>query len=1058
MKKTTLRSLLVLILAGPAFALSYQESVTRDTYIRNDGAGGPQNDDGDNEVLVGSNGATGNLRPLLGFDVSSIVDDVNTIGGGNFANLAISSATLTLYERRGRANTVNVIVHGFASSFDPAVAVWSDPDGDGDPGTGDTTAGGTVGPVLGSQSVAWDAAADSQDAGIGLTADAIETLIAANVGGDIHFLLTSDTPSQNFLSITSDRSATTSRHAVLAIEYTVAVAGGPTLELDPGSPDPDFEFVLSDVVDAPLVRTLRFANTSAAEDIAVSTVALTDDGGGVFTVDNVSPAAGSTLAPGETIDITISASSAAGGTFSGSLSVDTDATGQDKTLPLTATFFKSGDLRNPNPSMVGSLASWAGGSTWVTPGLVTPEGDGMARVRGLGDPAGTTSSLWQAAGVPDGLPEWTLDFRFAPVDSSEFAGYTGSDASGEFTDRTFQVVVQGSDVVPAAADFDDTVADETLINLAYLPAGATAGGLAGFYLFDGDGDEWQLVDFNGDGSALVLDGSIDLDNDGALDAGAGETVNVHRLTIRGRGFGAAGATYDLVLDGPGAGFPKTVTGLSVAHSLAIDAATPAAYAFITSDTSSGSNVDGGFCPPFWVDEVGYFSGDRPAQRLLLFNPPSTLRSLNGSMPSHTVTALNDGTSTSVVLSGGVAGSPSVTLESVLPVTIPAGQAATVAIGFDPDALSAPDTVALATLDLSSDDPALASVSYPLTVTKVSDANLVPNGDFETDSSGGVFPLGWNVAGAPSELASFVPAAGSAVSLAPGDEVSQDIIPPGGEGLADFQADFAIRFGQEDQAHRIRVEGPSGLDRLSLRLVANTASADSVDAFNAGTWLTALGGLSLDPDTTYHLRVVGRDWGTPEAAFTIGFSTDGVSYTTSAELAAFHATANVPMETLTFGCGATVGSSLLVENVSVIVPVIATDDFAAWMDGFSFEPGADLTAEGDADGDGIANVIENILGTAPNAPSPGLVGVDGTTGSLTFSHPLNPDPATDVGYSYEWSSDLAEWNESGQANTGGTVVDIVAGAPVADIVPVTASVSVGSAPRLFVRLSASQSGP
>ncbi|MCP5532618.1 MAG: hypothetical protein H7A49_12620 [Akkermansiaceae bacterium] len=1058
MKTTVRHFVLVLALAVPAAASSYQQSVVRDTYIRNDGTGGVQNGDADNEVMVGSNGATSNLRPLLGFDVSSIVSDVNTIGGGNYANLVISSATLTVYERRGRANTVNVIVNGYGYNFNPAVSVWADPDGDGSNLTGDTAAGGTPGTLLGSQSVTWDATADNQSAVVNLTSDDLEALIAANIAGNVNFLLTTTTPTQNFLSITSDQSPTTARHSVLAIEYTVNPAGGPTFELDPASPDPDFAFPLADADDSPLTRTVRYKHTGASGNITVSAVTLNNDAGGVFTIDSVVPAAGSTLAPGETMDITIAATSSAGGDFTGELFVDTDASGQDKTVPLTASFYKSGELRNTGSSMITSLAAWGGGSTWVSPGLVVPEGDGMARVRGAGDPAGTSSSLSQAAGVPDGLPEWTLDFRFAPADSSEFVTYTGNEADGGFTDRTFQVVVQGSDVVPATIDFNDTVAAETLINLAYMPDGITSGGLAGFYLFDGVSDTWQLVDFNGDGSALVLDGSIDLDNDGALDAAAGDTVNVHRLTIRGRGFGSTGASYDLTLDGPGAGFPKTVTGLTVAHSLAVDASTPAAYAFIASDTTADSNLEAGFCTPFWVDEVGYFAGDRPAQRLLLFNPPAVLRSLNGSVPAQTITALNDGTSTGVEVSGSMTGAPSVTLGTTLPVTVPAGQTASVIVTFDPDTLGAPDTVALAQLDLSSDDPALAAVAYPLTATKVSDANLVPNGDFETDSSGGVFPLGWGVTGTPTEIASFIPGEGSAVSLAPGQELSQDIFPTGFDGLSNFQADFAFRFSQEDQVHRLRVEGANGLDRLTLRLIANTAADDSIDAFNAGVWATAVGGLSLDVDTTYFVRVIGHDWGAAGAGYTVGFSTDGMNYNTSLDMSAFHATANVPMETVTFGCGATAGSSLSVENVSVIAFAAPTDDFAAWMGGYTFESGADLTPGGDADGDGIANVIEHVLGTAPNAPTTGLFGITGSAGSVSFSHPLNPNLATDVGYSYEWSSDMAEWKGSGETNAGGTTVDIVAGAPVADIVTVDADAVSGPAVRLFVRLVGIQTTP
>lgn len=1047
--------------AVPLYATVFTVTVTGDTYFRNDGGTGPttqQNDDTDNEMLVGSNGATNNLRGLMRFDVASIVNDVNTIGGGNFANLTVNSASLQVFERRGRANTVNVIVNDYNFAFDPATATWTAP------AAGDSAAGGTVGSPLGSQSITWDATADNQSATIPLTPATLKTSLQNHLSNSLHFILTTNTPTQNFLSIRSDRDAAQSaRFARLTIDYTVAPAGGPTFEIDPATPAPDFAFPVSNVSASPLTRTMRFKNTSASQSVTVNSVGLT--GSGVFTVGSVNPPVGSVLAAGQSIDVQITASSATSGTFTGSLLVDVDASGQDQTLPVAASFFANGELRNPNPGFVTTLTDWAGGSTRVEPGLMVPSGDGMVRVRGNGDPVTTKSSLSQSTVVPNGLPEWTLDFRFTPVAPAAFEDYTGNPASGEFADRAFQLVVQGSDVVPAAADFNDTTDDATLINLAYMPDGIAAGGIPGFYLYDGQLGTWVLVDFNGDGSGLVLAGSTDVDTDadplngigdGILDVASGDTVNVYRLTLRGRGFGAAGASYDLTLNGPGAGFPKTVTGLTSAHSVAIDTGTPAAFAFVTSDTSSQSNATAGLCPSFWVDEVGYFSADRPARRLLFFNPPAVLRSLNGANASHTLIAVNDGTSAAVQLGGSVIGSPAVSLTTTLPVSIAAGQTTTLGLSFDPSQLSAPDTAAVASLNPTSDDPALPSASFAISARKVSDANLLANGDFETDSAAGVFPLGWNVTGAPSEEASFVAGGGSAVALAPGQGILQDLFPAGVAPLPDFQAAFAIRFSQENQAHRIRFEGNNGDDLVTLRLTANTAAADSIDAFASGIWTSALSGLSLDPGTTYFLRVTGRDFGLPTRRFTVALSTDGVNYSVSPDLTAFHASPNVAFETVTFECGATADSLLRVDGVAVTVPPL--DDFASWMSGFTFAPGANLSADGDADGDGIANIVENVLGTAPNAPSTGLTAVSGSAGALSFSHPLNPEISSDVNYNYQWSTDLAEWQASGEANTGGTVITIAAGAPVSGVVQASATVSSGSAPRVFVRLSAVLAAP
>ncbi|MES2920380.1 MAG: autotransporter-associated beta strand repeat-containing protein, partial [Verrucomicrobiota bacterium] len=138
-------------------------------------------------------------------------------------------------------------------------------------------------------------------------------------------------------------------------------------------------------------------------------------------------------------------------------------------------------------------------------------------------------------------------------------------------------------------------------------------------------------------------------------------------------------------------------------------------------------------------------------------------------------------------------------------------------------------------------------------------------------------------------------------------------------------------------------------------------------------------------------------------------------------------------------------------------VTPANTFATWMGGFSFAafPGANLTANGDTDGDGIKNLLEQVFGTAPNAATTGLTQVGGTASSLTFKHPLNASLASDVTYSYQWSSNLAEWRSSGQANTGGTTATIVAGAPVAGEVTVTTTISAGPAIKVFVRVVANQ---
>lgn len=1053
--------LALLVCAAPAFGTVYTGSVTGDTYIRNDGTPNSNNNgDTANRLLVGSNAATDNLRSLLRFDVSSILNDVTTIGGGNFANLTINSATLQLFERAERTNTVNVRVNAYGFAFDPATATWNAP------ATGDAVAGGTLGAVLGSQSIAWTTpGTDNDSSTITLTAADLKTHLTNHLSNSIHFLLGTTTSPSNFLSITSDRSPTTARHAKLVIDYTVAPAGGPILTVDGAGPNTNYTFPYSNTAASPVSRTVRFVNSGASGSVTVQNLSVTNTSGAVFSLGTVSPALPATLAVGQTIDIPVLATSAASGTFTGSIFVDTDIPAQDQTLPLAASFYTAGQGFLANSSMTSATTGWIGGSTHTTPGLAGAAADGMARVRGNGDPAqpATRSSHGQDTTVPDNLPDWVLDFRFSPIAPGLYDDYTGQAPGGQFTDRSFQFVVQANNTLPAPG-LNDTLDDETILNIAYMPDGIDFGGTPGFYLFNQG--TWELIDFNGDGSPLVLAGSTDVDTDanplngignGNLNAADGDTVNVYRMTVTGSGFGAPGASYSIRLTGPG-GLDLTASGLTGFQSRPITTHLPASFAFITTDGSTASNPTGGLCPSFWVDEIAWFAVSRPAKRLVLFNGSPVFRSLNGAPVNQSmVVALNDGTGP-VDVSAALAGTSAVTLVSPpsFPVTLASGATLNLNGNFDPTVVVAPNTADAGSLTVTSDDPLLPSALLPFVATKVTDSNLLANGDFETLTSNAPFPAAWTRTGTPVSAASFLPAGGSALVLSPGQLVIQDIVPAGVAPMADFQVDFALQFGNENQAHRIRFEANNGDDLVTLRLTANTVSADLVEVFNAGTWVPALSGLSLNPDTTYHFRMIGTDFGITGRSYTLGISTDGVNYTTSAALTAFHFTPNVGFESVTLECGGTSGSLLRVDNVVVTLPPDNT--FANWMGGFTFAPAADTTPGGDADNDGIPNLVENVLGTAPNAPTTGLAATGSTGGALTFQHAVNPDPAADVASSYEWSTDLVEWKSSGQSNTGGVSAVISPSAPVAGVVTVTTSLSAGSTSSLFVRLVAIETSP
>ena len=355
------------------------------------------------------------------------------------------------------------------------------------------------------------------------------------------------------------------------------------------------------------------------------------------------------------------------------------------------------------------------------------------------------------------------------------------------------------------------------------------------------------------------------------------------------------------------------------------------------------------------------------------------------------------------------------------------------------------------VSISSDRAATPARDARLTVdyTVVPSVNGLANGDFEAASGSGAFPVGWTRTGAPSSVAPFLPDGGgaAAVNLATSQGILQDFAPTAAGAMENFQTDFAFQIGSESQAHRIRMEGNNGGDLVTIRLFTNSDGTDSIEVFNAASFVPALSGLTIAPETPYYLRVIGRKFGGVGRKYTVGFSTDGVTYTTSSDLFAFHNTANEKFETVTFECGATFGSSLSIDNVALSTP--PDDSFSTWMLGFAFEAGADTSMEGDADQDGIANALENIFGTAPDAFSTGPAVISSSPGSVIFTHPLNPSPAGDLDYDYQWSTDLAEWKSTGEANTAGTIVDFdtdIDGNEVTVYADVT-----GSATTLFTRI-------
>ena len=138
-----------------------------------------------------------------------------------------------------------------------------------------------------------------------------------------------------------------------------------------------------------------------------------------------------------------------------------------------------------------------------------------------------------------------------------------------------------------------------------------------------------------------------------------------------------------------------------------------------------------------------------------------------------------------------------------------------------------------------------------------------------------------------------------------------------------------------------------------------------------------------------------------------------------------------------------------------------NSFGAWIATYQL---SSLNGFGDdSDGDGLANGLENFLGSAPNSPNSGLTLISMPPGGLVFRHARSNTPADDLEASYEWSANLSDWTQSGGTLSGTSVtltptVITDRAAPENDLVEVSATTSGTSPAKLFVRLKATLASP
>lgn len=195
--------------------------------------------------------------------------------------------------------------------------------------------------------------------------------------------------------------------------------------------------------------------------------------------------------------------------------------------------------------------------------------------------------------------------------------------------------------------------------------------------------------------------------------------------------------------------------------------------------------------------------------------------------------------------------------------------------------------------------------------------LLVNGNFEDAT--GTFPTGWTGVSTSAGVG-FIPGSTKDALMTSGGSITQDF--SGGITVAtaenyDFQLDFAFRTSAisttTDQRFRIRGNN-NAEDIITLGFETAATGGGTALSFFSGTWQTALN-VGFNSGTTYYFRVTGTDLDLVSRYFTVGYSTDGVNFTTSGNLTGFHfAAAGTDFETVRFDAGT---ATTRIDGVAVV---------------------------------------------------------------------------------------------------------------------------------------------
>ena len=235
------------------------------------------------------------------------------------------------------------------------------------------------------------------------------------------------------------------------------------------------------------------------------------------------------------------------------------------------------------------------------------------------------------------------------------------------------------------------------------------------------------------------------------------------------------------------------------------------------------------------------------------------------------------------------------------------------------------------------------------------------------------------------------------------------------------------------------------DLVMIKASGTTAgTTGGIHAFamgNPSALFTGFGGSKLNAATSV---------GTDQVALAIN------STSTLADYNGTGATGGVLAVSVTFGAQNNASNGVYISQLRGG----GSTDYSVWINSY-FNNVTDPLIVGfgaDPDKDGVPNGVEALTGGNPNAP--GIfapAGLTKTGNVFTLLYPQDKTPPTGVTAAYEWSTDMVNWQVGGGSFGGVTVTlgDAIVDAtgPEVAIYQVTATVTVGTASNLFVRVVA-----